>query len=259
MIETTRKHWLSMGMLLLLPLAGATYWQGKTAADGWMMDMTHKAGFVLSNLSIEGNARTPRNQILAQLDIDTGMPILAVNLGVIQNRIEALPWVKAASVKRVFPGDIKIEITEREPFAIWQLNQSHFLIDSEGVIILEHGLSVFSGLPLLVGKGAPDAAPQLFSMLAGQSVLGKYVRTAVRVGERRWDLLFANGIRLKLPADEDLNYNSNDAWLRFSRLEANHSLLAREVNVIDVRLHDQLVMRLTPRGKKLIDGKQLAA
>ena len=259
MMEITRKYWQSLAVALLLSFAGASYMQTKVATDGWVMDMTHKAGFVLSNLTIDGNDRTPRNRILAQLDIDTGMPILAVDLNRIQARIESLPWVKSASVKRVFPGDIEIGIIEREPFAVWQLDQTHVLIDREGVVIIGQGVSAFSHLPLLVGKGAPISAPELFAMLDGHPVLGRHVKTAVRVGERRWDLVFANGIRLKLPADEDLNYNSSDAWEAFVRLEANHQLLAREVNVIDIRIHDQLIMRLTPRGKKLISGTQLAA
>ena len=84
------------------------------------------------------------------------------------------------------------------------------------------------------------------------------VTTVVRVGERRWDLIFDNGIRVKLPDNSDPKYKSSTAWERFVRLEKKHRLLAREVSVIDMRIADRLIMRVTPAGRRMMDGKEWA-
>lgn len=226
--------------------------------QNWMQETSREAGFVLSNLNIKGNVRTSDNAILALLDIDTGMPLLAVDLDALQARLEALPWVRRASVTRVFPGDINIDIEERQPFALWQKDGKLRLIDSDGVVITGRGLTAFAELPMIVGEGAPEHIATLHHTLAQASDLSGRVKTVVRVGDRRWDLLFDNGIRVKLPDDTDPAYTSEAAWKRFARLEQKHRLLAREVSVIDMRIADRLIMRVTPAGRRMMDGKEWA-
>ena len=196
--------------------------------------------------------------MLALLDVDAGMPLMAVDLDVVQGRIEALPWVRRATVTRVLPGDINIEIEERVPFALWQHDGKLRLIDREGVVITRHGLTAFADLLMIVGQGGPGHIDALQRALNLAPDLATRIKSVVRVGERRWDLLFDNGIRVKLPDDSDPTYMSNTAWERFARLETKHRLLAREVSVIDMRIPDRLIMRVTPAGRRMMDGKEWA-
>jgi len=258
MTTVLRNHWIATSAFVtVLALAVAALF-GQAFAATWMQETSRQAGFVLSNLSIEGNVRTRQADILATLDIDTGMPLMAVDLQALQHRVEALPWVRLVTVTRILPGDINLHIEERKPFALWQRAGQLRLIDEEGVVITQRGLTAFSGLPMIVGDGAPHEMGKLFQMLSAAPDLAQRVKTAVRVGDRRWDLLFDNGIRVKLPEDLDPVYGSDKAWSRLDRLEKQHRLLAREVSVIDMRIPDRLIMRVTPAGRRMMDGKEWA-
>jgi len=255
---TLRNHWLAVsGFLAMITLVMVTFF-GQSVATGWMQETSRQAGFILSNLSIEGNVRTRQADILATLDIDTGMPLMAVDLEALQGRVEALPWVRQVTVTRIFPGDINLKIVERQPFALWQRKGQLRLIDNEGIVITRRGLAEFAALPMIVGDGAPLEMGKLFQMLSIAPDLAKRVKTAVRVGDRRWDLLFDNGIRVKLPEDLDPVYGSDKAWSRLDRLEKQHHLLAREVSVIDMRIKNRMIMRVTPAGRRMMDGKEWA-
>ena len=64
---------------------------------------------------------------------------------------------------------------------------------------------------------------------------------AVRVGGRRWDIHFNNGVIAKLPEE-----NLVAAWTRLADLDAQYRVLDRALLSIDLRLADRLVLGLEP-------------
>ncbi len=250
------RYWVSS--LTLLVMLASMFLFARSVTESWFFETSRQAGFELSSLSISGISRTSRHDVLAVLDVDNGMPILAVDLKKIQERIEVLPWVREVKVSRIFPGDLQVSIIEREPYALWQMNGKVHLIDSDGMIITGRGLQEFSSLPLIVGEGAPKAIGPLVDDFKTTPVLFEKIKTAVFVSNRRWDVIFKSGIRVKLPEITNENYNSTDAWLRFARLEKEHKFLAREISVIDMRIQGRVTVRVTPVGRRRMDGKEWA-
>ena len=60
----------------------------------------------------------------------------------------------SATVKRQLPGVIFIQLMERQPVALWQHHQRHYLVDEQGVIISSDNLQGFARLPIIVGGDA---------------------------------------------------------------------------------------------------------
>jgi len=258
MTQALRQHWVAASSLLVALMLTAMVYIWNQSAINAFQETSRKAGFVLETLTLEGLQRTKRSDVLALLDMDAGMPLMAVNLADVQKSIEALPWVRRASVTRVLPGDINIVVEERAPFALWQLDGKLSLIDNEGIVIKKSGLAAFADLPIVVGNFAQKEMQSLFNLIETTPVITDQIRSLVRVGDRRWDVLFESGIRLKLPADQAEAYSSEAAWKKFVELEQKHRLLAREVSVIDMRVRDRLIMRVTPAGRRMMDGKEWA-
>ena len=79
------------------------------------------------------------------------------------------------------------------------------------------------------------------------------VRAAVRVSGRRWTLTLANGIDVQLPEDDPAG-----AWVRLAEYERQHKVLARDVEVLDLRLPDRLIVRKAakPRPPKRPKGQE---
>jgi cell division protein FtsQ len=152
--------------------------------------------------------------------------------------VEALPWIRSASVQRVLPNTVIVRVVERQPLALWQ-NQGKFaLIDEDGQVISRDDVSAFSDLPVVVGDDAPSQTRALLDLLAHEPELAPMVRAAVRVGRRRWNLSLAGGIDVRLPEE-----NPADAWRRLAEYHRTQGVLRSDVKVVDLRLPDRLSVR----------------
>jgi len=202
-------------------------------------------GLTVSDISVEGRETTDRETILAALDAGPGTPILAVSPTRAKDQLEALPWVRTAVIERRLPGTIYVRLVERKPLALWQHGGKIELIDREGDVIPVVQLGQFASLPMVVGEGAPRHAAELLHLLASEPELAARVTAAIRVGDRRWNLRIDNAIDVLLPADEAAN-----AWSQLARLERSNAILKRDLQSIDIRLPDRLVLRVSPEVPK---------
>jgi len=202
-------------------------------------------GLTVSDISVEGRETTDRETILAALDAGPGTPILAVSPTRAKDQLEALPWVRTAVIERRLPGTIYVRLVERKPLALWQHGGKIELIDREGDVIPVVQLGQFASLPMVVGEGAPRHAAELLHLLASEPELAARVTAAIRVGDRRWNLRIDNAIDVLLPADEAAN-----AWSQLARLERSSAILKRDLQSIDIRLPDRLVLRVGPEPPK---------
>ena len=205
------------------------------------MDGSSSLGLAVADVTIEGAIETSGDALLAALGARHGMPILALDLASAKARVEALPWVRKASIERRWPSLLVLRIEERNPLALWQHEGHLSVIDADGQTIAGADLRRFAGLPLVVGEGAPKQTASLLAMLAAQPDIAGHVSSAVWVGNRRWNLELDPGIELQLPESDPAS-----ALARFVALDRQQRLLARDVVVIDMRLPDRLIVRLAP-------------
>lgn len=207
------------------------------------------AGIRVDEILLEGRTHESAQKITKALGINRGVPLLAVDLESARNRLEALPWIRVASIERQFPDTIRVRIQERRPLALWQRRNKLVLVDREGAVITSQKLSRFHDMLVLVGKDAPAHATDLLAILSREPELKRRVNAAVRVGDRRWNIRMDNGIYVRLPESGAL-----DAWRRFARLERQHELLKQDLLSIDLRIPDQLIVR-TRGGRPENDRK----
>jgi cell division protein FtsQ len=214
------------------------------AADR-VLDGTARLGLVVTDIKVEGRETTERETILAALDTGPGAPILAMSPKRAKEQLETLPWVRSAVVERRLPDTLYVRLVERKPLALWQHRGKLELIDQEGGVIPITRLDRFAKLPLVVGEGAAGHAAGLLDMLATEPDLASRVSAAIRVGDRRWNLRIDNAIDVLLPADAPTS-----AWAQLARLERSSAILKRDVQTVDVRLPDRLVLRVNPEAPK---------
>jgi len=203
--------------------------------------LTAFAGLRVQHIEFEGRQNTPEPLLRAALGVTKGEPILGFSLSAARRRIETLSWIKSATVERRLPDTIVVNLEERRPFAIWQNNGRFMLIDRSGNVVANQDVAHFRNLPLVVGPGAPQDAAALIDALTARPALQKYVVAAVRVGERRWNLLMTSGADVMLPEGHEIM-----ALDRLMQLQQGHDLLDRPLLAIDMRLPDRLVVRPKP-------------
>jgi cell division protein FtsQ len=208
------------------------------AAERNLMVWSAGCGLAVADVQVVGRERASRAAILSALGVTQGTPILAVDPPQAKRRLESLGWIRAASVERRLPDTLYIRIVERQPLAFWQRQGKLVVVDRDGVVVASDRLADYGSLIVLVGGDAPKHGPALIDMLATEPELAPHVAAAVRVGGRRWNLRFDNGIDVQLPEEE-----ATAAWHRLAELERRHSVLERAVEAIDLRLPDRLVLR----------------
>ena len=204
-----------------------------------LLDATARLGFAVTDVAVEGRRSTDPATILKALGVRRGTPILAFSPSRAAVRIAALPWVRSARVERLLPGTIFVRLVERRPLALWQHGGVMQLIDDDGAVIPVGALGRFAKLPLVVGEDAARHAGALVQMLRKEPRLAAHVTAAVWVGDRRWNLRLDEGVQVLLPADDP-----GVAWAELARLQRNSAILQRDIETIDMRLPDRLVLRI---------------
>jgi cell division protein FtsQ len=202
-----------------------------------------KAGFAIDNVKITGQSETSETDVLAALDIGQYPSLLTLDLEDAQARIEQLPWVKTASLKKLFPDSVEISISERQPFAVWQHDGKLSLTDRDGKVITDAIDDSYASLPHVVGVGAAEKAADFTALIAPYPQIAAEVHAGILVSENRWTLVLDNGIELMLPAD-----GAAQALATIADLDRTQSLLSREIAVVDMRQPGNLVLRLTEAG-----------
>ena len=256
-----RHRYLRVALIMLLAvLAGGGGW--RLWQSNWIPGAIDKArwsliaastnlGFKVNEILVVGRSETTQKELLAAVRLARGAPILAFDLQAAKKRIEALAWVKSASVERMLPDTVLLNVIERQPLALWQHKGDFALIDADGEVILRTGLERFSDLLLVVGPDAPQHAAELLRVLATEPELMTLVNAALRVGGRRWNLRLKGDIDVRLPEE-----NPAAAWTRLAEYEKKHRVLERDIRILDLRLPDRLIVRKPPRPVKVIKGKR---
>ena len=213
----------------------------RDAVTGQTNELLALSGFSIQDVRVTGRANTQKDELLHAVGVERGDPIFGFDTQTARQRIERLGWVDTATVTRLLPDTIRIEITEREPFALWQRGGELSLIDASGRPITDEGVQDFAHLPFIVGFGAPREAPELLKLMrAEQPQLLQRVRAFVRVGDRRWNLRLENGVDVKLPET-----GVSAALATLVAHDTKHRILSRDIISVDLRLPDRVSVELT--------------
>ena len=113
----------------------------------------------ISRISISGNTRMSRGEVLSLLDGLNGQYMVTVDLEGWRQKLLTSPWVADAAVRRVLPGTVAVVIAERQPMAIVRLGDELYLLDQRGSIIDEYGPNYAEfDLPIIDGLASAGGA-----------------------------------------------------------------------------------------------------
>lgn len=200
-------------------------------------------GFAIESVKVTGNNETSDIDILGQLDLDGETSLVGMSAEGARESIAKLPWVEGAEVRKVYPGTLLVSLQERKAFAVWQNEKDLSLIDGKGDTIVPFRPGRYNDLPLVVGEGAEKRVKGFVDEVAAYPELAGKVRAYIRVGDRRWDLLLENGVRIMLPEDQPMK-----ALAEVERLDREKHLLSRDIAAVDLRLDDRMTVQLTASG-----------
>ena len=202
-------------------------------------------GFRITSVGITGRKQLTQDEILAVGGVNGRSSLLFLDAASARDKLKADPWISDATVQKLYPGRLQIDITERLPFALWQENGRVSVIAADGTVLEPYVARRFVSLPLVVGKGAETRARDFLNLLGQYPQVRSQVKAIVFVGERRWNLRLADGIDVRLP-EADVE----KALATLSKMDKETGLFSRDITAIDMRLPDRLTVRLSEDAAK---------
>lgn len=204
---------LRRNALLAASVVGALLFAGATgfgrhvrpsqSLSGGLEQVLVGAGFGINEIALSGHRHTLDQDIFRALGA-SGSSLLLLDVSAARKRVEALPWVESASLVRVLPDKLKVDVRERVAAAAWLDGDRVALVDATGRVLAYVATFVPPELPRIGGAGAPEAAAELISALERHPALRARLDIAHRIGWRRWDLELNGGTRVMLAAGPSL-------------------------------------------------------
>ncbi|MEO1039692.1 MAG: FtsQ-type POTRA domain-containing protein [Pseudomonadota bacterium] len=211
------------------------------------------AGMAPRIVDLVGAEHVDAQTIAFAIDADPGRSLMAIDPHAARANVEALGWVETASVSRLWPDRVSVVVTEREPFALWQLDGAFRVIDRSGVVIEPAQAVDYADLPRVVGEGAAEHASAILSLVARQPEIAALTTHAVRVGERRWNLRLEAGGDILLPEDDPAS-----ALATIAALHEDRGVLHLDAAAFDIRTDGRLVIRAWPDRAEAARGEREA-
>ena len=202
-------------------------------------------GFRITTVAINGRKQLTQDEVLASGGINGRSSLLFLDAAVVRDKLKGNPWIADATVLKLYPGRLQIDIVERSPFALWQQDGRLSVIADDGAVLEPYLSRRFIALPLVVGKGAETHARDFLALLGQYPQVRSTTKAAVFVGERRWNLRLKDGLDIRLPENDVAH-----ALAALSKLDKEERLFSRDIVAIDMRLPDRLTVQLSEDAAK---------
>ncbi len=260
--KVKRTHWagriLRRGFTILAAVAAIALAIGVAAT--MLSDAMSSGGFSLKTVTISGADHADVATLEAVIRRNFPANLLMMDLYQVRDRLEREPWVEWAEVRRVLPSEIVIQVRERVPAVIFELNGELMLADRTG-ILLDRYDSKYGKLDMPVFKGLAGTDPADYRTRQKENsariVLGQKMLQELEAGSPAFvrnisevDLSDPADVKLLLVDDTaEILLGDRDFLKRFQRLMSNlaqyRELQAQyqEIASVDLRYDGQIIYR----------------
>ena len=123
-------------------------------------------------IDLAGNHIVGRESLVNIFYNDRGKSVLTVPLDDRRKKIQEIKWVESASVQRILPNRLRVEIVERTPIAFVRNGNEIALIDAHGVILdrpgdLDMRFPIISGITDALPRDESERRMQIYQELVG--------------------------------------------------------------------------------------------
>ena len=210
--------------------------------------LANSAGFRVTTVAINGRKQLTQDEVLAVGGVNGRSSLLFLDAEAVRDKLRANPWIGDATILKLYPNRLQIDIVERSAFALWQQDGHLAVIADDGAVLEPYVTKRFTSLPLVVGKGADVRAKDFLALLDRYPQVRSLTKAAIFVGERRWNLRLKDGLDIRLPENDVGN-----ALAALSKFDQEDKLFSRDIVAVDMRLPDRVVVQLSDDAAKARD------
>lgn len=238
-------------ILIGLGVAAVGYWLLGVALAPWMFRVDH--------ISVRGTVRLAAADVEALVTDVRGQNILRIDLDRVRQQVMASKWVASATLWRVLPSTIEIQVVERTPMVVARLGQQLYLVDESGVIIDKFGaryrdfdLPIVDGLVRSPSKGATLADAERV-VLTKRLIDALDARPDLRQRVSQVDVSSAHDVVLLLDRDPTFLHLGDRLFVERIRAYLDLAPTLRErlgdIDYVDLRFEERLYVRARGQTK----------
>ena len=189
--------------------------------------------FPIKKIEVSTGKNISKKEITKELSILYGTNLMTLNIGKINSLIINYELIETASLKKVYPDKIIIEIKEREIIAIVNNNKDKFFISRDNKLLKFNNDIANDKLPNVFGDYKKFV--KFYEDLGFLNFNLNNIKAYYYFEVGRWDILTKNKKLIKLPT---LDYEKSIT--NYLNLDNN---LIKNHSVFDYRIKDQLILK----------------
>ncbi len=216
-----------------------------------------------SSIEAAGNTELSRTEIVNVFGTDIGRNIFFVPLARREAALEALPWVRHATVMRLLPRTLRVTIEERVPVAFVRVSREIELVDGEGVLLTMPPATLAArhySFPVVTGldpNSPPEARAErmhlyrsFITALDSDPGGGRKVGHGISEQLSEVDLSDVHDVRAVVPAqgtDMLLHFGDSDFLERYRSYREHLPEWRRQypnLSAVDLRYDRQVVLKM---------------
>ncbi len=198
--------------------------------------------FGINEIQIIGNYHLEKKDVISRSKIEKGEPLLKINLGEIENRLEQNAWIKSASIKKRLPDTLLIKIEEAEPMALLNLKKRLYLMDGDGELLERLKGDGIPFLPVIKNinpkkKEDMKEALKLVSILNDKNIIAD--RDSIEIGVESY------GLKINMDG-ELIKVGYGDYSAKFDRWMALEPEIRKKglpIKYVDLRFKDSVIVK----------------
>ena len=97
--------------------------------------LANSAGFRITTVAINGRKQLSQDEVLAIGGVNGRSSLLFLDAATVRDKLKANPWIADATILKLYPGQLQIDIVERTAFALWQQDGRLSVIADDGAVL----------------------------------------------------------------------------------------------------------------------------
>ena len=195
----------------------------------------YKDKFNLKNININGLSFKEKKIIEEELSNLKNINIFKITDKKVLEELTKFNFIEIINVKKIIPSSIDVNLSKTQILGKTFINGEEFHIGKNGKFINSNQIYEKYNTPTVFGKFQIKEFLNLYNILNNQQLEIDNIEQYYFFKSRRWDLVFSNGLILKLPSKNIVNSIKN-----YKKLLDNDNLT--NTKIIDLRVIDQIIL-----------------
>ena len=188
----------------------------------------------IKKITIENNKIIKDKEIKEKLSFLYETNFFFLRTKKIEKKLREIQFIESYQIKKIYPNNLIIKITEKKPIAIIQKSKQKKYFTVRGDLIDFRKIKKFEDLPTVFGDGKSFST--FYMNLKNINFPFKEIKTFYLFESKRWDLLTLKNQLIKLPIN-----NYNKSLLNFISLKDQANF--EKYKIFDYRIKDQLILK----------------